>query len=125
MCTMKIFSKFIFIVLFLVLGFSSQSQTAFAQAYVPVEDIKLNPAFANYATAFDNYVTDLFKRWDNTFGANKPDGTTDSLRDLIAGKDPQGLAQEKCKAGDNLPQPLDNSPDQKYPAFAYTDGPLA
>ena len=97
---MKSFSKRLFFVSFLALGLLSQSQTAFAQAYVPVEDIKLNPAFANYATAFDQYVTDLFKRWDDTFGAAKPDGTTDSLRDLISGKDPGGIAKEKCVVGD-------------------------
>ncbi len=105
---MKIFSKQIFSILFLVLGLFFQSQTAFAQAYVPVEDIKLNPAFANYATAFDNYVTDLFKRWDDTFGAAKPDGTTDSLRDLISGKDPGGIAKAPCVVGDS-----------EYAAYAY------
>ena len=121
---MKIFSKRIFNILFLVLGFFIQSQTAFAQAYVPVEDIKLNPAFSQYATDFNNYVSDLFKRWDNTFGAAKPNGTTDSLRDLISGSNPDisGLGG-KCKAGDNLPPGLDNSPNQQYPAFAYTTGP--
>ncbi len=105
---MKIFSKRIFIVSILTLGLFSQSQTAFAQAYVPVEDIKLNPAFANFATAFDNFVTDYFKRFDNTFGAANPNGTTDSLRDLISGKDPGGLAKENCVVGDT-----------EYAAYAY------
>ncbi len=120
---MKIFSKRIFIVLFLILGPFSESQTAFAQAYVPVQDIKLNPAFANYATAFDNFVKDYFKRFDNAFGNKKPDGTTDSLRDLIAGKEPGGIAKDQCKADDNLPPGIDSQAIQKYPAFAYSDGP--
>ena len=66
---------------------------ASAQAYVPVQDIKLNPAFSQY-------VTDYFTRFDNTFGAATPNGTTDSLRDLISGSDPGNLAKAPCKLGD-------------------------
>ena len=63
-------------------------EIAFAQSYVPVEDIKLNPAFAQYASDFNKYVSDYFTRFDNAFGPSKPNGKTDSLRDLISGYNP-------------------------------------
>lgn len=90
---------------------TAQTQIAFAQ-FVPVRDVDLNPAFTNYATAFDNYVTDYFLKFDNAFGNATPDGTTESLRDLISGKDPGGIAKADCVTG---PDP------EAMPAFAYQD----
>ena len=81
----------IFIVLFI-------PSIASAQAYVPVVDIQLNPAFIN------------------AFGAGSPNGNTDTIRDLISGSDPKGLAKPDCVKGDNLE-------GQPYPAFAYNVGP--
>lgn len=88
------------------LGSAKAVTSSAGGVYVPVIDIQLNPSFNKYATAFnkyassfDQYVCQLFNRWDYTFGG-PPDGTTDALRDLISGKDPGGLAKEKCAVGD-------------------------
>jgi len=90
---MRTFFKRIYSLLLVSFFLFGAAHTAFAQAYVPVRDDKLN-------TAFSQYVTDLFKRWDATFGAATPNGTTDSLRDLISGSDPGGIAKADCKVGD-------------------------
>jgi hypothetical protein len=96
--TVKRYFAFVFV----VLGcFFAQTQSAFAQTYVPVIDIQLNPAF-----------TDFLNRFNNQFGAAVPNGTTDSLRDLISGSDPGGLAKAVCMRGNNA-----------LPAFAYAQGP--
>ena len=102
-----------------LLGIFMQAHTAFAQAYVPVIDI-------NMQTLFPQYTTDLFRRWDQTFGPAAPNGNTDSLRDLISGANPQGLAVAPCQNGDNqtqglLNEPDRNDPDRLVPAFAYTN----
>lgn len=73
--------------------FFAQSELAFAQAYVPVRDQKLIDDF------------------NEAFGASAPDGTTDSIRDLISGANPGGLAVEVCQQRDN-----------RYRAFDYYDG---
>lgn len=75
--------------------------------YVPVYDKTTNTNFKEYIDKFDDQ-----------FGATKPDGKTDSLRDLIAGEEPSGLAVAPCKRGDNL----EGFPNK---AIAYTDGPWA
>jgi hypothetical protein len=85
------------------------TSVASAQSYVPVND-------ADLISDFGNYVNDLFQRWDDTFGAGAPNGTSDNLRDIIAGRDPGGIAKEDCAKGDNL----EGNP---VPAFPYTDGP--
>ena len=84
---------------FLFPVFFAHTNIAFAQSYVPVAVVRFD--------AFDAYV----RRFNETFGLRVPNGTTDSLRDLIAGSDPDGLAKGICKAGDNL-----------YDAFAYENG---
>jgi hypothetical protein len=84
---------------FLFPAFLAHTEIAFAQAYVPVAVVKFD--------AFDAYVD----RFNETFGTAVPNGTTDSLRDLISGSDPGGLAKGACAQGDNL-----------YPAFDYVDG---
>ena len=82
--------------LFLLAAFSPM--TTFAQAFVPVKDIELNPAFSTYAADTKAALT----------------GASDSLRDIIAGSDPGGVAKEICKK--------DDAEDK---AFAYTEGPWA
>lgn len=79
--------------------FFAQAELAFAQAYVPVAVVKFD--------AFDAYVN----RFNETFGAAVPDGSTDSLRDLISGANPGGLAKAVCAQGDN-----------RWDAFDYVDG---
>ncbi len=83
---------------------------AFAQAYVPVRDDELITDFQNFANDFTDYRTDF---------NNAITDDTDSVRNLLAGGDPQGVAQEDCKQGNNLEKNDDT------PAFAYTDGPWA
>jgi hypothetical protein len=74
----------------LVLGtiFFGTPLSASAQAYVPVRDQDLITAFNGYVTTFTNTI------------GGTPNGTTDSLRDLISGSDPGGLAKEDCVQGD-------------------------
>ena len=98
-------SKF-FVVLFLSLLCLSPMHVAHAQ-YVPVYDADVETAVNDLDSDFNSYVTDLFDRWDNTFGDATPDGTTDSLRDLIAGSDPQMIGGD-CVRGDTT-----------FPVFAY------
>ncbi len=96
-------------------------QTASAQ-YVPVYDSQVDTTIQSFNTDFNQYVTDLFQRWDDTFGANPPDGTTDSLRDLIAGSNPKAPGNDQgCLYGDNLLKNWDNQPDP-IAAFAYGVG---
>lgn len=54
--------------------------TAFAQVFVPVVDQELNPAFRTYAQQVNNALTDA----------------PDSLREIIAGADPGGVANQDC-----------------------------
>lgn len=84
----------------------------FAQGgpFVPVVDIRLNPKFDRYLRMFDTFMQDF----DDTFGDRLPNGTTDSLRDLISGSDPQGLAAEPCATRDTI-----------EPVMKYNDGPWA
>ena len=79
--------------------------------YVPVYDETTNSNFVDYISNFTDYVN-IF---ENQLGANTPNGTTDSLRDLISGSNPSGLASAACAQGDNL----EGDPNA---AFAYTDG---
>ncbi len=103
----------------LVLG---GAQTAYAQSYVPVQDDQLDSTVDSFNDDFNDYVTDLFDKWDKTFGADEPDGTTASLRDLIAGSNPKAPGSEQgCVQGDNLLEMKDNS-TLKLPAFAYGAG---
>ncbi len=90
---------------------------AYAQ-YVPVFDKDVQKSVDKVDSDFNKYVTDLFQRWDDTFGKNPPDGTTDTLRDLISGSDPKMPGKKKeCQDGDNIPGFL--SPAQQIPAYAY------
>ena len=87
-----------------------------------MRDVDLNPAFTTYATAFDKYVTDYFLKFDNTFGPANPNGTTDSLRDLISGSNPDltplgatrnlGTGEWSCETGEDT---------KAIAAFAYQD----
>ena len=93
----------IFIVLFI-------PSIASAQAYVPVVDIQLNPAFIN------------------AFGAGAPNGNTDAIRDLISGSNPNtSTLGGPCVGGNNLGQgitaPGYNAGPEGNPAFAYSVGP--
>lgn len=85
-------------------------QMAFAQSYVPVIDIQLNPFM------------------QNALGAATPNGTTDSLRDLISGSNPSVAALGgRCQGGNNFAPGIvapDGSGDGlDNPAFPYPDGP--
>lgn len=100
-----IMSKISTVGFFTVLGLLISPSLVNAQAYVPVKDIDLNPAFNTYSNNFDNYAT-LFDESVNT--------NTDSLRNIIASGDPQGVSKEECAQADN-----------RWEAFAYTDGPWA
>lgn len=82
----------------------------FAQGgpFVPVVDIRLNPKFDRYLRMFDTFMQDF----DDTFGDALPNGRTDSLRDLISGSDPQGLAATPCATRD----PIDE-------VYMLSDGP--
>jgi|GEM_PF-2098301 len=74
--------------------FLCSASSAFAQ-YVPVQDDELISKFEDYAKSFDNYSAnfdDYVANFNETLGDRSPNGTTESLRDLIAGSDPQ-LAQ--------------------------------
>lgn len=101
-----IFRAFISIiasVLFLTLPLP---EIAYAQSYVPVIDIQLNPFM------------------QSALGAAAPNGTTDSLRDLISGSNPSVAALGgNCQNGDNLGPGIANQATQKVPAFPYTNGP--
>jgi len=92
-------------------GILTQTHVAFAQAYVPVFDNQVDTDLNNFHTDFNQYVTDLFKRWDYTFGP-APTGKTDALRDLISGSDPNVVP-----LGGNCAK------EDGFGAFAYTDGP--
>lgn len=98
------------------------SQTAFAQSYVPVQDDQLHSDVDSFKSDFNKYVSDLFQKWDNTFGASTPDGTTDSLRDLISGSNPRAPGNDQgCAQGDNLREIKDNSTNA-LAAYAYGAG---
>ena len=63
---------------------------ASAQAYVPVIDIELNPAFSQFSANFDTFASDM-----NQALTLSPD----SLRDIITGDNPQGVAALRCAVG--------------------------
>lgn len=86
-----------------ILGMILAPFFAHAQSYVPVEDIKLNPAFETFSSNFDTFANDM-----NQALTDAPD----SLRDIIAGGDPSGVAKDDCAQR-----------DAEDKAFAYTDGP--
>ncbi len=79
--------RFVVIATLACAGIFTHTQVAFAQVYVPVYDQQVETAVQDFNADFNQYVTDLFNRWDYTFGP-QPNGTTDALRDLIAGSDP-------------------------------------
>ncbi len=86
--------------------FLCSASSAFAQ-YVPVKDEELISKFDDYSSSFDDYVANF----NETLGDRTPNGTTDSLRDLIAGSDPKTLG-ETC-ATEPTPAKV----------FGYSDGP--
>lgn len=92
---------FLFGSLFWFFAFPSLASAQF----VPVRDVDLNPAFTTYSTNFDTYAAkfDQYMKTD-----------TDSLRNIIAGGDPQGVALQDCKQSDVL-----------VPVYAYTTGSWA
>jgi hypothetical protein len=70
--------------------------------FVPVKDETLIQAFQSYASSFDDFSSS-FNDTFNTPGGNGnsiTNGTTDSIRDLIAGSNPGGIAAQPCKADD-------------------------
>lgn len=90
---MKNFLKY-FVLTLSLYAMAGDPAVALAQGgpFVPVVDIRLNPKFDRYLRMFETFQADF----DDTFGDATPDGTTDSLRDLISGSDPQGIAAEEC-----------------------------
>jgi len=99
-----------FAFLILLSGFLALPSLASAQSYVPVEDIKLNPAFSTYSTNFDKYATNF----DKSINTN-----TDSLRELISGGDPGGIAKTDCAKADNALKAFAyTSPDQAWATAA-------
>ncbi len=102
--TKKIFhNSFSSIVLGLLALFAFPS-IASAQAYVPVFDVELNPAFSQFSANFDTFAEDM-----NQALTDAPD----SLRDIISGPNPQGVAIELCAVG------------TKGDVQIYDDGPWA
>ncbi len=82
--------------------------------YVPVYDQTTNTNFKEYIDLFNSQM-----------GASAPNGSTDSLRDIIAGADPQGIAAAECAREDNaLPAVAlsDTSPWGKSVASTSEDG---
>jgi hypothetical protein len=69
--------------------------------YVPVYDETTNTNFKEYIDLFNNQL-----------GEAAPNGSTDSLRDLLSGGNPQGLAVAECAKGNNI-----------QAAYAKKDGP--
>lgn len=101
--TMKEWMKIGALTSFALLAFPS---LASAQSYVPVEDIKLNPAFSTYSNNFNNYA----QNFDQSINTN-----TDSLRNLIAGGDPGGIAKSACVQMNNAWQAFAyQNPDQAW-----------
>jgi uncharacterized protein YggL (DUF469 family) len=96
--------KFFVFVAVLLASFFTQTEIVFAQAFVPVIDIKMDVRFPEFVRKFDNQL-----------GAAVPNGRTDSLRDLISGSDPQGLAKVECAVGDN-------HEGSSLAAYPYPDG---
>lgn len=99
----SLFSSKVFISSTMTLAALLLPQFASAQAFVPVKDIQLNPAFATFSSNFNTYASQM-----NQALTSAPD----SLRDIIAGPNPQGVAAQPCFT--------ENAEDF---AFAYTDGP--
>ena len=77
--------------------------------YVPVYDQTTNSNFVDYISNFKDYVT-LF---EDQIGVATPNGRTDSLRDLISGSNPGGLAAAACAQGNSMEG--DNSKAFAYP----------
>ena len=114
----RMFSASCLVLFFVLLG----GHTAYAQSYVPVQDDQLDSDLKSFNDDFNKYVSDLFEKWDKTFGTDEPDGTTASLRDLIAGSNPKAPGSEQgCKFGDNLLKTFDNNTDT-IAAYAYGAG---
>lgn len=99
----------------------SSVHTSYAQSYVPVQDDQLSSDVTTFNNDFNNYVTDLWTRWDNTFGDQTPDGTTDSLRDLISGYDPQGALIQPCAADNNVQHGIEGYDGSEFAAYPYDD----
>ena len=83
--------------------------------YVPVYDETTNSNFETYIDNFNSYA----EMFEDQIGSTPPNGTTDSLRDLLSGSNPGGLAATPCVKGNNV------QPGENYEAFAYTYGPWA
>lgn len=73
--------------------------------FVPVIDVRLNPAFAAYSSAFNQYASNM-----NNIIAAAPD----SLRNIIASPNPQGVAADEC-----------HRRDANDKVWAYADEPWA
>lgn len=96
--------------LLLVVGMLLFPGSAAAQ-YVPVIDQTLIDAFNRFSNEFGDFRLD-FQNYRDTFddtfnttggyssGNPITTGTSDSIRDLISGSNPGGIALEPCKAGD-------------------------
>lgn len=80
---------------------------AFAQ-FVPVRDEQLINLFQRFSSSFDDFRNNDFMNYRDTFddtfntrggqgsGNTITTGTSDSIRDLIAGANPGGIASEPC-----------------------------
>ncbi len=98
---------------------------AFAQSYVPVRDFQLENDFAQYLNDFNQYVDTFNDTFVNAGGQGSGNqittGTSDSIRDLIAGANPGGIASEPCvvdRAGDQIFGPSEaNNPTQVADTF--------
>jgi hypothetical protein len=83
---------------------------AFAQ-FVPVRDETLITAFQAFSNSFNEFRTNDFANFQSTFNDtfhttggrgttnSITTGTSDSIRDLIAGSNPGGIAAEPCVVG--------------------------
>jgi hypothetical protein len=95
--------------------------TALGQAFVPVNDAELNNAFATYSTKFSTYASEM-----------KSALTTapDSLRDILAGPNPGGVAIQDCEldtyAGPTRLEPYTDpaGPWQRAIVYAQTNSSL-
>jgi hypothetical protein len=84
---------------------------AYAQ-YVPVRDDSLNSAFNSFSSNFSSYRNEF-----NNYSTQMREilqTNTDSIRDIIAAGNPQGVASQECFVN-----------NAKYEAYAWSNGPWA
>lgn len=89
------------LVVFALLGLFFSPTLASAQAFVPVRDQQLNSAFSTYSNNFNTYSNNFDTYADNFDKSVNSNSNTDSLREIIASGDPQGITIEECEQRDN------------------------